>query len=908
MQNYVSLIFPDQRPDDLTTPAPITATGVFLDIHSYSQLVLWPWGFTNNPAPNSTGLQTLGRKFAYFNNYWPEQAIGLYPTDGTTDDFAYGRLGVPAYTFEIGTDFFQDCGTFENTILPDNLQALLYGIKIPRTPYMTPAGPDSLSVLAAPVAVAPGDPVDLTALVNDNRFNNSNGTEPTQNIAAAEYYVDVPPWSENPAPVAYPMSASDGAFDEHIEDVTAGVDTSGLSSGRHMIFVRGQDVNDNWGPVSAAFLYVVDPDVAPELEGYVRDYATNAPLDASITAGPFVATTDPANGYYHTLAISGTYDISAIAASHVISTVNGLHLEDYQTTRQNFTLLPACPVFFDDVESGNQGWSAQVPWGITTEASHSPTHSWTDSPGGNYTNFRNTSLTSPIFNLSGQTGTTLSFWHIYNTEAGFDYGHVEYSTNGGSTWTEAASYSGVLNSWSLVSIELPALDGEPDARIRFRFTSDSNTVADGWHIDDIEVFGGNTSCITPLAPTADFTSNTPVLPAETVRFTNMTQGSNPLTYSWDFGDGQGASTESDPLYTYATNGTYLVTLTASNSEGSDSVTHTVVVEPCTPVTAVTMTLQTTGTLLIGQPVDFLVDVGPQEATKPYSYVMDFGDGADPQNGFSSIDPLGLTYTYTLPGDFQAEISIQSCDLAPITDTLQLSLIGEDGFLLAPAEDAKSGAPGETVTYTLRLTSTLTVSNTFDLALIGNDWASQVSEPVIGPLGPGSSQEFNVTVIVPVDAFAGASDLVTVNATSRYPGVMPKSADLTTTASAHYALAVLSDSTALIGLPGASVTYTLHITNTSNTTDTIVIDASGVWTPTVTVSPESAYQGGAVTLAAGASAVVQVSVAVPAGTPFGESDTTTVAFTSEGDPSVGEDVSLTTTAGAYQVMLPLILDQ
>ncbi len=98
-------IFPDQRADPLTAAAPVDATGVYLDVHSYSELVLWPWGFTSTVAPNGPALQTLGRKFAYFNNYTPDQAIGLYPTDGTTDDFGYGDLGVAAYTFELGTDF-----------------------------------------------------------------------------------------------------------------------------------------------------------------------------------------------------------------------------------------------------------------------------------------------------------------------------------------------------------------------------------------------------------------------------------------------------------------------------------------------------------------------------------------------------------------------------------------------------------------------------------------------------------------------------------------------------------------------------------------------------------------------------------------------------------------------------------
>ncbi len=265
VENYVRSIFPDQREDPIDAAAPADATGIFLDIHSYSQLVLWPWGFTSLPTSNSTALQSLGRKFAYFNGYEPDQSIGLYPTDGTTEDFAYGELGLAAYTFELGTSFFQDCGSFENTIYPDNLQALLYAGKVARTPYMTPAGPDALDVTLSSSVIAPGTAVDLTATLNDTRFNNQNGTEPTQAIAAAEYYIDTPPWITTTTPIAYPMTAVDGSFNQTIEAATANVDTSGLSQGRHMLFVRGQDAAGNWGPVSAAFLTIIDPEKTHKL-------------------------------------------------------------------------------------------------------------------------------------------------------------------------------------------------------------------------------------------------------------------------------------------------------------------------------------------------------------------------------------------------------------------------------------------------------------------------------------------------------------------------------------------------------------------------------------------------------------------------------------------------------------------
>ena len=250
VQNYVRSQFPDQRGDDLGDPAPDDATGIFLDLHSYGRLVLWPWGFVGTPAPNGTALQTLGRKFAYYNGYEPEQAYGLYLTDGTTDDFAYGDLGLAAYTFELGTWFFEECDIFENAILPGNLPALLYAAKVVRTPYQTPAGPDVLNLSISPQGGLPGEGMSLTATIDDTRYE---GSEPTQTIAAAEYYVDAPPWVTTPSSAAQPMTAADGSFDQPVEGVEALLDTSTLSGGRHILFVRGQDADGHWGAVSAVF-------------------------------------------------------------------------------------------------------------------------------------------------------------------------------------------------------------------------------------------------------------------------------------------------------------------------------------------------------------------------------------------------------------------------------------------------------------------------------------------------------------------------------------------------------------------------------------------------------------------------------------------------------------------------------
>ena len=253
LADLVRSLFPDQRPGDNVTPAPEQTTGLLISLHSYGNLVLWPWGWTYATAPNHARLRSMGRKFAYFNHYAPQQASDLYPTTGDTADWAYGELGIPAYTFELGEFFFQQCQDLEQ-IVRENLGALLYAAKVPRTPYLTPTGPDALGLSVLPSAVTAGTPVQLTATIDDTRYDHSMGFEPVQTIAAAAFYVDTPPWITATVPVTHSLAATDGRFDEAVEEVRASLDTTGLSEGRHIIFVRGQDADAAWGAFSAVFV------------------------------------------------------------------------------------------------------------------------------------------------------------------------------------------------------------------------------------------------------------------------------------------------------------------------------------------------------------------------------------------------------------------------------------------------------------------------------------------------------------------------------------------------------------------------------------------------------------------------------------------------------------------------------
>lgn len=251
IQAYVRSLWPDRRGTGVGDAAPRDTSGIHIDMHSYGQLVLWPWGSTNTPSGNAKDLQTLGRRFAFLNGHFPEQSIGLYPTDGTSDGVSYSELGVAAYTFEMGNSFFQSCGSYP-AIKSANLAALMYAAKVVRAPYILPAGPDALSLGLSANNVPAGTPVTLSARIDATRLSKANGKQATPKIASAKAYIDVPPWA--PGAAGLSMTATDGAFNAKAENVQLSLPTTGLASGRHLVWVEGSNVKGDTGPVTAIFL------------------------------------------------------------------------------------------------------------------------------------------------------------------------------------------------------------------------------------------------------------------------------------------------------------------------------------------------------------------------------------------------------------------------------------------------------------------------------------------------------------------------------------------------------------------------------------------------------------------------------------------------------------------------------
>ncbi len=75
--------------------------------HSYSQLILYPWGHTTTGAPDRALLDATAKDLeslieaAGGHHYTAQQSSDLYRTTGDLTDWAYGEYGVRAFTIEL---------------------------------------------------------------------------------------------------------------------------------------------------------------------------------------------------------------------------------------------------------------------------------------------------------------------------------------------------------------------------------------------------------------------------------------------------------------------------------------------------------------------------------------------------------------------------------------------------------------------------------------------------------------------------------------------------------------------------------------------------------------------------------------------------------------------------------------
>jgi carboxypeptidase T len=248
LQELIRVLFPDRRGPNLDDLAADDTQGILFTLHSYGDMILRPWAFTGDAPPNEAGLKAIGDKLASLSGYRSCRSPEcLYFAHGTTDDWAYGELGIPSFTFEIGNaeqGFLPPYAVIDQDQWPDTREAFLYAARISREPYRLVHGPEVKS-LEITIDLASKSTVEVLF---------ENDTTASQPVSSAEYSLDHPFWS--PLAEPYPMDPGPAQAAQFV--FVAEPDTSQLEPGRHAIFVRGLNLAGYHGPTLSAFLNISD--------------------------------------------------------------------------------------------------------------------------------------------------------------------------------------------------------------------------------------------------------------------------------------------------------------------------------------------------------------------------------------------------------------------------------------------------------------------------------------------------------------------------------------------------------------------------------------------------------------------------------------------------------------------------
>ncbi|MFH1894234.1 MAG: S8 family serine peptidase [Candidatus Zixiibacteriota bacterium] len=207
------------------------------------------------------------------------------------------------------------------------------------------------------------------------------------------------------------------------------------------------------------------------------------------------------------------------------------------------------------------------------------------------------------------------------------------------------------------------------------------------------------------APVADF-SGSPLsgdYPLN-VSFTDLSTNS-PTSWNWTFGDG-GTSTAQNPSHTYTSAGTFTVTLTATNSCGSDGETKT-------------------GYITVNEP--------PVQGTMHVHNIVVTRKSAGP-----NCSGIGTIYIYDANNNALADATVEATATGPVGATFS-GATDADGIVVFTTGKTRTGCDGE---WCFEVTNVTHASNTYDAA--ANVVTKACESGAVAKVGGAMPNEFGLS--------------------------------------------------------------------------------------------------------------------------------------------------------------------
>ena len=499
-----------------------------ISYHSYSELVIYPYGCSPEVTPEHELVAGIGQTMAGLierdngsMGYSPGTSWQLlYDTDGGDIDWYYRDLGTFAYVIELNSDNqgFLPPYSWRDGTVERNRPAWQYLLSRMDGPAVSGHVRDACN----PDTVIAGAVIEIQELsltsVETPRTSDDNGSF-FRLTGSGEYHLEVS--AAGYETTVIPVNVE---TDRVIQDVYM------IPVGEYGLQFAGAVIHDDSGDSDA----VMDPGETINLELALSSVGMTTGVSAElISSSPYISISDSTadvgtvpDGMIGTTQwphFTVTADPGCPEQELIEFTVLLTADQDICGDTMNFSLVVSsyvyqCPIVEETMDvnpdweitnSGSGGWEFGQPSG-TPNGAHSGAECYGTNLDGDYGNNGNFRLTSAPFDCSNIANTELHYWRYLDNEAGYDTAYVKVSNNGTDFETVWSGYS-YDNNWNEQVVAIGHIaDGEPQVWIQWQLTSDVYVRERGFYIDDVSICG-ETASENPPTPEPTFTA-TPTPP------------------------------------------------------------------------------------------------------------------------------------------------------------------------------------------------------------------------------------------------------------------------------------------------------------------------------------------------------------------------------------------------------------